>query len=100
MSESAVEHSESPGLTRLRQAGLAMGLVFSLLVIYSISFGLLDEANTRFGAIAFGFAIVLLSSPLDALNSSGKRSAGRKSIPRRSRIVLLYSSRVSRRAVS
>lgn len=44
--------------------GRSLGLVLSILVIYSIGFALIDEANARFGAIAFGFAVVLLSSPL------------------------------------
>ncbi len=44
--------------------GYLLALVFSLLVIYSITLGLFDEANTRFGAIAFGILIVMTTKPL------------------------------------
>jgi TRAP transporter 4TM/12TM fusion protein len=47
-----------------RQIGLIISFIFSVIIIYSIAISLFDEANSRFGAITFGFAGVLFSSPL------------------------------------
>lgn len=44
--------------------GRYLALLFSGIVIYAIAIALFDEANARFGAVAFGFAIVLLRRPL------------------------------------
>lgn len=41
-----------------------IALTFSALIIYSIIIALFDEVIARFGAIAFGFFITLLSQPL------------------------------------
>lgn len=45
-------------------ASSSLALIFSVLIVYSITLGLLDEANTRFGAIAFSILIVLTAKPL------------------------------------
>ena len=39
-------------------------ITFSVLIIYTIVIALIDEVISRYGAIGFGLAIVLLSNPL------------------------------------
>ena len=48
----------------IQSVGKSIAFVFSLIIIYSIAIALFDEADARFGAVSFGFSIVLLSRPL------------------------------------
>ena len=57
-----VEDQESSSW--VQTMGKLVAFAFSLIVIYSIAIALFDEADARFGAVSFGFAIVLLSRPL------------------------------------
>ncbi len=56
----------SKSITVSRQIGLVIRFLFSLVIVYSIAISVIDGANARFGAIAFGFSAVLFSSPLAA----------------------------------
>lgn len=59
--------SDQPFGTRFSTGtGGFVSFCFSLIVVYSIAIALFDEANARFGAIGFGFSIVLLTRPLAA----------------------------------
>ncbi len=54
----------APAVRACNDVGRLLALIFSGIVIYAIAIALFDEANARFGAIAFGFSIVLLRRPL------------------------------------
>lgn len=58
--------ANQPAAMLSENIGRFLALIFSGIVIYAIAIALFDEANARFGAIAFGFSIVLLRHPLAA----------------------------------
>ena len=51
--------------------------IFSCIIIYVISFALLDEAVSRFGAISFSIIIIIFSNPLSRnLDTNWQKSVG------------------------
>ena len=55
----------------LQQAGRAVAVVFSLVIIAVIAFFVIDEANARFGVMAVSISIVALTSDKGRMGKLG-----------------------------
>jgi|TARA_B110000261_G_scaffold164635_1_gene215536 TRAP transporter 4TM/12TM fusion protein len=60
----------------IKIAKMLVTITFSVLIIYTIVIALIDEVISRYGAIGFGLAIVLLSNPLAHSLPVGDRRRG------------------------
>ena len=70
--------TNSPTHALLQGVKMLIAGIFSLLIIYTIVISLIDEVIARYGAISFGFIIVILAHPLAAKfsqDSWGKKIA-------------------------